>query len=226
MDFAQFDVFSFDCYGTLIDWESGILGYLRPLFPGVGDNELLAAYSEAEPRIQSAGYQLYREVLAEVMRELGARFGKRLNDADIRGLADSLTRWKPFSDTVPALRRLKSRYKLAIISNIDDDLFAHTAKLLEVPFDFVITAEQVRSYKPSLRNFQEAERRMSVPRDRWVHCAESRFHDVAPAKQLGIKNVWVNRQRPGRAAASGSSCDTPTLEVKSMQDLSELAAGS
>jgi 2-haloacid dehalogenase len=133
-------------------------------------------------------------------------------------LPESLKTWQPFPDTLPALRRLKSRYKLAIISNIDDDLFAASEKLLEVPFDHVVTAQQVGAYKPSLRNFEVALERMVIPRERLLHVAESLFHDVAPARRLGIASVWVNRRAAkGGVAASGTADVQPDLTVTDLK---------
>jgi 2-haloacid dehalogenase len=139
-------------------------------------------------------------------------------------LAESLPGWKPFSDTVVALQRLKSKYRLGIISNIDDDLFAGTAQLLETKFDFVITAQQAQSYKPSSRNFELALSKIGLPRERILHAAESVYHDVIPAKKLGLHSVWVNR-RMGKAGAraSGTAAGEPDLVVPDLKTLAELA---
>src|SRR3954469_24330442 len=154
LDFKKFEVLTFDCYGTLIDWETGIAGALRPLVAAhpskdgtpISDAELLAIYGELEARAEAGEYRRYREVLREVVRGLGERLGFRASEAEMDALPESLGEWPPFPDTVAALRRLKSRYKLAIISNTDDELFAQTAKRFrdaegEVPFDAVITAQ-------------------------------------------------------------------------------------
>ena len=130
LDFSQFEYLSFDCYGTLIDWESGILGYLVPLLRSKGcnvtDTQVLNLYSEFEPHQQDKPYRRYREVLASVVRDFASQYHIQVSDQEADGLADSIRNWQPFADTVPALRRLKSRYKLAILSNIDDDLLALT----------------------------------------------------------------------------------------------------
>ncbi len=218
---------SFDCYGTLIDWETGILSYLRPLLCSKGcevqDSHILNLYSEFEPREQSGRYRSYREVLAAVMGAFAAEFKIELNAGDANGLADSIARWKPFPDTVAGLQELKSRHRLAILSNIDDDLFALTAKHLQVPFDLVVTAQQVRSYKPSHRNFKALLEGIGVPRQRLVHAAESLYHDVAPARELGVATVWVNRRQGKRAAASKVVDVRPDLEVASVGELARLA---
>ncbi len=218
---------SFDCYGTLIDWETGILSYLRPLLRSKGcevqDSQILNLYSEFEPRQQSGGYRSYREVLAAVMGEFAAEFKMELNAGEANGLADSIGEGKPFPDTVAGLQDLKSRYRLAILSNIDDDLFGLTANHLQVRFDLVVTAQQVRSYKPSHRNFKALLEGIGVPRERLVHAAESLYHDVAPARELGIATVWVNR-RQGKPAAASKLVDVrPELEVASVGELARQA---
>jgi len=224
LDFSHFDWLSFDCYGTLIDWESGILGYLRPLLQSrscySSDDEILNLYSEFEPRAQSGDYRPYREVLGGVVRDFARELHFDVTGAEAAGLANSIRDWQPFADTVPGLRRLHSRYKLAILSNIDDDLFAYSAQTLEVPFDCVITAQQVGSYKPTLRNFETLLDRLAIPRDRLLHVAESLYHDVVPAHSLAIPTVWVNR-RQGKAAAASKFVEA-RIEAK-VADIAELA---
>lgn len=228
MDLSRFKLLSFDCYGTLIDWETGILGALRPLLEGHGkplpDPDLLRLYAELEASEEAGQYQPYREVLANVVRQLGKRLGFSPPVEEAAALADSIASWLPFPDTVDALRRLQGRYRLAILSNIDDDLFAHSARRLEVAFDFVITAQQCRSYKPSLNNFRRLLERTGLGASAILHCAESRFHDVAPARQFGIATVWVNRHagRPG-ASTSGAGTAVPDLEVPDLKTLAEFA---
>ncbi len=228
LDFAQFEWLSFDCYGTLIDWESGILGYLRPLLQrkdrAIGDAQILNLYSEFEPRAQSGQYRSYREVMAGVVHEFGHELKFEVTDEAAAGLAESIASWLPFPDTVAALRRLKSRYKLAILSNIDDDLFALTAEKLQIPFDCIVTAQQVRSYKPSIQNFEMLLRRVAVPREQLLHVAESLYHDVAPAKLLGISTVWVNRRQGKAAAASKLAAVGADVEVRSLAEVAELIA--
>jgi 2-haloacid dehalogenase len=225
MDIAGFEVITFDCYGTLIDWERGILGAVRSAFPALAktDTEILQAYSEIEPAIQTGNYRPYREVLREILAEMSREFDRTPVFAD--ALARSLGEWKPFPDTVPALRRLKERYKLAIISNIDDDLFAQSAAQLKVPFDYVITAQQAGSYKPALRNFELAAERMAIAKHKWLHVAESLFHDIAPANKLGIANIWVNRRGDKPASASRLSNVTPGFTVPDLKALADLSEG-
>ncbi|MCU1307670.1 MAG: haloacid dehalogenase, type [Acidobacteriaceae bacterium] len=228
LNFDQFEVLTFDCYGTLIDWESGTLGALKKAFAAhnrtFDDKEILTAYAELEPAIQSRGYQLYRNILADVMRELGVLYNIVWNDAEAASLADSIPDWQPYPDTVHALGRLKSKYKLAIISNIDDDLFAHSARHLQVPFDHVITAQQVGSYKPSHRNFETTLKRIGLPKEKVLHVAESIYHDVVPAQALGIHTVWVNRRASREGlGASKIAVGTPDLEVIDLKSLAALA---
>jgi 2-haloacid dehalogenase len=230
LNFDEFEVLTFDCYGTLIDWESGILGALHRAFSAHGrtfdEKEILEAYSVLEPLIQAERYMTYRDVLAEVMRRLGKRYNNHWTDNETASLAESIRYWQPYPDTVDALRRLKSKYKLGIISNIDDDLFAHSARHLQVPFDFVITAQQVGSYKPSHWNFESALTRIGLPRDRVLHVAESLYHDILPARELGLHAVWVNRRAATGRGASKTAAGMPDLEVVDLKSLADLAVSS
>src|SRR5262249_57278825 len=143
------------------------------------------------------------------------------------GFAQSFPMWEPFMDAVSALQALQNKFRLGIISNVDDDLFAETRKMLPVDFDFVVTAEQVRSYKPAQANFQEALRRGGVAPYQVLHAGQSLYHDIAPANALGISNVWVNRPslRPGSGAAK-TAVATPSYEVHSLAELAELTGVS
>jgi 2-haloacid dehalogenase len=231
MDFNNFTTVSFDCYGTLIDWEAGILPVLRALLASHGhsvpDASILELYGEFEAEVESGPYQSYRDVLQSVVRGFAGHFHFDASSAEIRSLPESVPGWPPFPDTVPALRELQKRYKLVVISNIDDNLFAETRKHLGVDFDAVITAEQARSYKPSLNNFRMALRTLAIPPDRLLHAAQSVYHDIVPARSLGISTAWVNRRsaRPGIGAVRDSvgqaSEKRPDLEVP---DLASLAA--
>jgi 2-haloacid dehalogenase len=214
------DVLTFDCYGTLIDWEAGILAALRPYAPSMPDEEILAKYAEFEPNAEAGPFVPYREVLRRVTRSFSKLLGRTLPDDC---LAEALPSWPPFADTVPALRELSRRFRLGVISNVDDDLFAQTARRLQVSFEWIITAQQVGSYKPSLQNFREALARIGLPPGRLVHVAQSRYHDIAPARSLGIPTVWVNRRgRPG--GATPSSTAPPDLQVPNLAALVSLLA--
>ena len=227
LDFRRFRVLTFDCYGTLVDWESGILAALRPLLRAHGksltDEQTLELYGELEAEAEAGEYQPYRRVLEEVVRGFGRRLGFEPSLQEAESLPESLKNWKPFPDTVAALKKLKSRYKLAIISNTDDDLFADTARLLEVPFDWVITAQQVGSYKPSHRNFKLALERIALPPEQVLHCAQSIYHDIVPAKELGLATVWVNRRGAKGGGATKAAQGQPDLEVPDLKTLAEMA---
>lgn len=226
MDFSRFTTISFDCYGTLIDWESGILPVLRAVLSNHGqslpDAALLELYGELEAEAESGPYQSYRGVLQSVMRAFANRLRFGATPAEIRSLHESVPAWPPFPDTVAALRELQKRYKLVVIANIDDDLFAETRKHLHVEFDGVITAEQARSYKPSLNNFQMALRTLAISPDRLLHAGQSVYHDVVPAQSLRISTVWVNRKsaRPGVGAVRASA-GRPDLEVPDLASLAK-----
>jgi 2-haloacid dehalogenase len=228
MDFSRFTTISFDCYGTLIDWESGILPVVRAVLASHGqslpDAALLELYGEFEAQAESGPYQSYRDVLQAVVRAFANRLHFEASSGEIRSLAESVPAWPPFFDTVQALRELQKHYKLVVISNIDDDLFAETLKQLGVEFDGVITAQQAKSYKPSINNFQIALRTLALSSDRLLHAAQSIYHDVVPARSLGIATVWVNRKsaRPGIGAVRVSA-GRPDLEVP---DLASLAAAT
>lgn len=212
---------SFDCYGTLIDWETGLLNALRAALPSLdlSEDEFLAKFAEMEPQIQANGYKTYREVLREVLFSFANRCGKGPLDPD--ALANSIPGWNPFPETISALRRLKAEYRLAVLSNIDNDLFAATARRLAVSFDHVITAEDVGAYKPNLRNFEMLLQRTGMTPGEIIHVGESLFHDIAPARALGIKTVWVNRSN-GRTARASKFVDTkPDLTVCDLNALAE-----
>jgi 2-haloacid dehalogenase len=227
LDLTHFKVLTFDCYGTMIDWETGIFSALRPILAAhkksIADSELLEMYSELETSAEQGEFRCYRDVLQSVVRGFGEHLGFAPTADEVRSLPDSLTNWPPFPDTVEALRKLKSRYQLAVISNIDDDLFAATAPKLGVAFNHVITAQQASCYKPCMKIFKLAEERMGVTRDRWLHVGQSIYHDVIPAQSLGIATVWVNRPspRPGAGAAKAAA-GKPDLEVPNLKTLADL----
>jgi 2-haloacid dehalogenase len=228
VDLSRFELLTFDCYGTLVDWERGILEALRPLLAAHGlaedDEALLARYARLETAAEAGPYRRYAEVLAAVVDGLGAELGFEPTPAERASLAASVPSWPPFADTVEALARLRRRYRLAVLSNVDDDLFAGTAERLGVPFDWVVTAEQVGSYKPALGHFLEIERVSALPVARILHVAQSLFHDVAAAQPLGFATVWVNRRgdRPGTGATPVASA-VPDLEVPDLATLARLA---
>ncbi len=227
LDFSQFEWISFDCYGTLVDWETGISGAVGEVLESRGmrmpRGEILGLFAEVEPRVQqgSEGFLRYREVLWRVMDLMGRELGVEFSESELGCLADTLPGWPVFPDTVGALTELKERYRLAVISNVDDDLFAKTAEGLGVEFDAVVTAEEVRSYKPELRNFEVAMGRMGVEKERWLHVAESLFHDIGPANRLGIASVWVNRA--DRGGGTRRSDAVPDMVVPDLAALAGIA---
>jgi 2-haloacid dehalogenase len=232
LDLDRFEALSFDCYGTLIDWEAGILAALRPVLDAHGaagakeEEELLEAYGGHETEIESGGYLPYREVLAAVLRRLGDELGFAPTDEESGAFADSVGEWPPFDDSPAALTALGGRFGLAVITNCDDDLFARSARRLEVEFDWVITAERARAYKPSHRNFELAFETIGLPRERILHVAQSLFHDHVPAKELGLASVWVDRREGSAGPGATPPADAePDLRVPDMATLAELAAG-
>jgi len=218
LDFDQFAYLTFDCYGTLIDWERGIVQALRPVLASHGvelsDDEMLERFGELESAAEKAPYKRYREVLATVLDGFGEAFGFTPTTDERETFGGSVEHWPAFPDSPEALKMLSQRFKLVILSNVDDDLFAFSAKRLGVEFADVITAQQVGSYKPDLRNFQVMLERTGNQPERVLHVAQSLFHDIAPAKSLGLTTVWVNRRhdRPGFGATPPAEA-TPDLEV-------------
>lgn len=213
----RYDVVTFDCYGTLIDWEEGIgTAFVREAAEDglvLDRSRVLTAYHELEPQIEAVAYRSYREVQAVTAIRVAQRLGWLLSAERARFLADSLPDWKPFSDTNAALEQLvASGYRLGILSNVDDDLLSATRRHFKVSFDVVVTAQQVRSYKPAPGHFEEARRRVGDAR--WLHAAQSFFHDVVPARNLGIPVAWVNRK-----AERASGVIRPDLEVRNMTEL-------
>jgi 2-haloacid dehalogenase len=206
LEYAQFDALTFDCYGTLIDWETGILAGLRPALETGGvdppDDAILAVYSGIEAALEAGPYQRYRTILEEAHGQVCRRFGVTPNADAARAFGGSVGAWPAFPDSTTALQDLKRRFRLGVITNCDDDLFAASNRRLGVEFDWVVTAQSVGSYKPDPRNFEAAFEAIPVPRERILHVAQSLFHDHVPAKQMGLRTVWIDRRhgRPGSGA--------------------------
>ncbi len=229
LDFGPFEILTFDCYGTLINWEEGILRCMRRILSAHGkeidDATILQHYGDFEARAEQGAYRSYREVLKSVVQQFGGKFGFTPTDHEARSLAESLKEWKPWPDTVEALRELENRFRLSIISNVDDDLFADTRPQLGVAFRCIITAQQAQAYKPSLKIFELALGRLGVPASRILHVGQSLYHDVIPAQSLGLATVWVNRPSARKNLGAVKAAEaTPDLEVQSLQELGKACA--
>ena len=208
---AAYDIITFDCYGTLIDWENGI----RRAFSAAGldADAALAAYAQIEPVVERETYRRYRDVLTATAHQVAEQLGTPVEQPSF--LAESLPSWTPFDDTNAALERLKAAgIRLGILSNTDDDLIAATRKHFTVPFDLVITAQQVLSYKPGEAHFRTA--REAIGDARWLHAAQSNFHDIVPANALRIDTAWINRH--GEPARPGGK---PKYEYRNLTQLAD-----
>ena len=231
LDFGRFKVLTFDCYGTLIDWEAGILDGLRSMLPGgaaeATDDELLEAFAGAEATLEAGPWRPYREVLARAGQAVAARFGSRLDEPTAAGFGRSVVEWPAFADAALSLRRLAERYELGVITNCDDDLFAASNRLLGEPFRWVVTAEQVRSYKPARRHFEVALERIDAAPEHVLHVAQSLYHDHVPARELGLATAWIDR-RAGRggSGATPPATATPDLACPDMATFTVLALAS
>jgi 2-haloalkanoic acid dehalogenase type II len=207
----RYDIVTFDCYGTLIDWRSG----MRAAFAAAGldGDAAVEAYGDVEVAVEQERYRPYREVLALTARRVGEKLGKPIADGSF--LANSLPSWQPFADTNPALERLqRGGIRLGLLSNIDDDLLRETRKHFTVDFDVIVTAQQVRSYKPGEAHFITARGR--IGNARWLHAAQSNLHDIVPANALGIDSAWVNRH--GQKALPGGN---PKWEFRNLTELAD-----
>lgn len=179
---------TFDCYGTLIDWDGGIRAELQRVFGDERAPELLERYHTLEPELEADGSRSYREVMTEAMRALGAPPGTEY------GLAESLPSWRAFPEVRGSLEEMRSRgWMLGVLSNTDDDYIAASQVQIGVSFDEVLVAQELGSYKPAHRHWDEFFTRTRAPREGHVHVAASLFHDIAPCNELGLRSVWINR---------------------------------
>jgi 2-haloacid dehalogenase len=228
IDFTHVDAITFDCYGTLIDWERGILNALQPVLApqgiDMGEDELLERYAGHEAALEEGAYLPYREVLAGSLRGLCGELGFDPGSAEASAFALDLGGWPAFHDSASALRRLQARFKLGVITNCDRDLFALSNRRLGVRFDWVVTAEDARAYKPSRIPFELALDTIDVPRDRILHAAQSLFHDHVPGKEIGLTTAWIDRRhdRPGFGATPAASA-SPDLTVPDLATLADIA---
>lgn len=229
LELDRYQVLTFDCYGTLIDWESGMLAALQSVLSAhqiqLPEPAILELFAEFEADLEQGEYRPYKDILARIVQRFGERLGFTPTATELTALADSVKHWQPFPDTVEALKTLKQLFKLTIVSNIDNDLFAPTARHLQVAFDWIVTAEQVGSYKPSLNNFKTAIDRMQLSPEQILHVACSIYHDIVPANSLGIATVWVNR-RLGKSGfgASLPAQGQPDLTVPDLKTLAAMVS--
>jgi 2-haloacid dehalogenase len=234
LDYGSFEALTFDCYGTLIDWEAGILAGLRRGLTGFAargidppDDELLGIFSRAEAAAEAGPYLPYREILAGCLLRIGHEYGIETGDEAAAAFGASVADWPAFPDTATALRSLETRFRLGVITNCDDDLFAASNRRLGIAFDWVVTAQAVGSYKPNPRNFEAAFARIGLPRERILHVAQSLFHDHVPAKALGLSTVWIDRRhgRPG-FGATPPAVVTPDATFPDMDSFALAATGA
>jgi 2-haloacid dehalogenase len=198
---------TFDCYGTLIDWDAGIRRELARVFGEDRADGSLDRYHELEPELEADGRLTYREVMTEAMRRLGAPPGEE------EGLAGSLPSWEPFPEVPAALEDARGRgWKLAILSNTDRDLLDASIVRIGVPIDHSVVAGEIGSYKPRHRHWERFFDETGADRERHVHVARSHFHDIVPANELGLRSVWINRRRE-------SAEPPPTRELRDLTDL-------
>ncbi len=233
MDFHRFKLLTFDCYGTLIDWETGIAAFVRPWLaqvPSPPPTELvLSAFAVMQSKHQQARPTLlYPEVLRRTWCDVEGAFGWSADRSRAEAFGGSVPSWPPFPDTVEALRVLAARYRLAILSNVDNRSLGETLKRLEASFAFTVTAEDVGSYKPGLPHFEAMltkARGLGIAQEQILHVAQSKHHDVVPGRQLGLATVWVNRRhgRPGSGATLATDA-APDLTVNSLAELVALQA--
>ena len=228
IDFGRFEAITFDCYGTLIDWEAGLSAAFRPVFVGRGKtfdtDDVLVRFAVHEATAEAGPYRRYRDVLAAALRGVSTDFGIEPTADEIEDFSGSVGDWPAFADTAPALARLADRFRLGIITNCDDDLFAASLPKLGASFDWVITAQQVGAYKPDERNFEVAFTRIGLPRERILHVAQSLFHDHAPAQRLGMTSVWIDRRAD--RAGSGATPPSDAAPDATFRDMASFAAAA
>jgi 2-haloacid dehalogenase len=208
---------TFDCYGTLVDWNAGIGAQLERLLGGDRAG-LLARYHELEPQVQARDAALpYRQVMARVLEEMAEERGVELDESERDALALSLPGWPVFPEAPAALREMRERgWKLAILSNSDRDLIEASIERIGVPFELAVVASEIGSYKPAHRHFEEFFARTGADRAGHVHVAQSHFHDVVPANELGLRSIWINR-----LGETGEP--PPTRELRDLNGLADTA---
>jgi 2-haloacid dehalogenase len=213
IEFDSFDALTFDCFGTLIDWEQGIIETLAPVIArdgaAVDRDRVLEVYARNEAALEAGEYLPYREVVSRAMTAVCSELGVDVDDDQRARFGGSVGGWPPFADSAEALQRLTARFRLGVITNCDDDLFALSERQLGIRFDWVVSAQQARAYKPSDRPFRLALERLDVPAERILHVAQSLYHDHVVANRLGLSSVWIDRRRGKQGSGA-----TPPAEAK------------
>jgi 2-haloalkanoic acid dehalogenase type II len=232
IEWAKYKLLTFDCYGTLVDWEAGILGVLKPWAGAArvaaSSDELLSAFGEAESAAEQAmPKSVYREILRETMKGIAEQFGRNASPREQAALANSVGDWPVFEDTVESLRELKNWHKLMVVSNVDKISFSRTAPKLGVALDGLVTAEEAGAYKPDKKMFEralEVAADLGVKKEEIQHVAQSLYHDVVPAKAMGLTTIWVDRRdgKAGGATPKPGGDAAPQLKVTSLRELVEL----
>ena len=220
MEYSKIKLLSFDCYGTLIDWQKGVQDILEPFLNQFGvafsREEIFEAFLRADRRLEADKYMPYREILAEIVLMIADDFRISIDPSARYVLSERFGEWLPFGDTIESLKLLGRDYKLAIISNVDDELFSITNKLLDIEFDYIVTAEQLGSYKPDRNNFLKAGERFGLETEERLHVAQSIYHDIVPGNKLDWNTAWVNRyNEPERTDPR----EYPDLEVPDLASL-------
>ncbi len=218
---TSIEVITFDCYGTLIDRETGIVNALHPLLESKGNSappdEILAIFTLLESKAMSGPFIPYPDVLRQVVRGFAFEYQFSMSHEEGEVVMRSMPSWLPFPDTVFALKTLKTKYRIAVISNVDDDLFERTAEQLKVQFDHVITAQSEGAYKPSIRLFRKASNIIGGPNSKILYVSQSLFHDIAPARALGFATAWVDRR-----GGEETSPIEPEITVPNLTELVKL----
>ncbi len=230
LDYDAFDVLTFDCYGTLVDWESGLLAAFDAALgdTGVDPQDVLVRYGRHEAELEAGPYRRYREILGAGLRAVADELDRTVTDEAVDRFGASVTAWPVFPDSSDALRRLATRFRLSVLTNCDDDLFAASAARLGEAFEWVVTAQQVRAYKPAEPHFHRLFEHLDdagIPHGRALHVAQSLYHDHVPAKRLGLTTVWIDRRhdRPGGGATPPADA-APDATFPSMAAFAAVAA--
>jgi len=227
-EFGRFEALTFDCYGTLIEWEAGLTAAFRTVLDAhrieADGEDVLTRYARHESAAEAGPYRRYRDVLATGLRGVAGELGFEPTPAELEAFGGSVADWPAFPDSAAALARLQQRYRLGVITNCDDDLFAASNPRLGVDFDWVVTAQQVGAYKPNEAGFLAAFERIGLPRERILHVAQSLFHDHVPAKRLGLSTVWIDRRRG--QAGSGATPPADATPDATYPDMASFAAAA